>query len=84
MTQGEVTGALASYRASLAIMDPLAKSNLGNTDWQRALAMNYNARRRASLTIQTTHWPRCDKDKRSWIAWRSCRRTTPAGGSAIR
>ena len=33
--QGDLAGALTSYRDSLAIFDRLAKSDPGNAGWQR-------------------------------------------------
>ena len=39
--QGDLAGALKSYRDSLAIIDRLAKSDPGNTGWQRDLSVSY-------------------------------------------
>ena len=39
--QGNLPGALESYRADLAITDRLAKSDPGNAGWQRDLAVSY-------------------------------------------
>ena len=40
--QGDLAGALKSYRDSLAIRDRLAKSDPGNAGWQRDLSVSYN------------------------------------------
>ena len=40
--QGDLTGALKSYRDGLAIIDRLAKSDPGNAGWQRDLSVSYN------------------------------------------
>jgi tetratricopeptide (TPR) repeat protein len=42
VAQGNLPEALASYRASLAIADRLAKADPGNANWQRDLAVSYN------------------------------------------
>ncbi len=42
VAQGDLAGALKSYRDSLAIGDRLAKSDPGNADWQRDLSVSYN------------------------------------------
>ena len=40
--QGDLAGALTSYRASLAIRDRLAKADPGNAGWQRDLSVSHN------------------------------------------
>jgi hypothetical protein len=40
VTQGDLSGALKSYRDSLAIADKLAQSDPGNAGWQRDLAVS--------------------------------------------
>jgi tetratricopeptide (TPR) repeat protein len=40
-TQGNVAGALASYRASLAIIERLAAADRSNAGWQRDLSVSY-------------------------------------------
>ena len=40
--QGNLPGALESYRASLAIAERLAKADPGNADWQRDLSVSHN------------------------------------------
>jgi hypothetical protein len=40
VAQGDLAGALASYRDSLAIADRLAQSDPGNAGWQRDLAFS--------------------------------------------
>ena len=42
VAQGDLAGALKSYRDSLAIRDRLAKSDPGNAGWQRDLSVSYN------------------------------------------
>jgi tetratricopeptide (TPR) repeat protein len=42
VAQGNLPAALASYQASLAIRDRLAKSDPGNAGWQRDLAVSYS------------------------------------------
>jgi tetratricopeptide (TPR) repeat protein len=42
VAQGDLAGALQSYRDSLAIMDRSAKSDPGNGGWQRDLSLSYN------------------------------------------
>jgi hypothetical protein len=42
VAQGNLPDALTAYRASLAIMERLTKSNPGNADWQRDLAVSYS------------------------------------------
>ena len=42
MAQGDLAGALKSYRDSLAIAERLAKSDPGNAGWQRDLSVSYN------------------------------------------
>ena len=42
VAQGDLAGALTSYRDSLAIADRLAKSDPGNAGWQRDLSVSYN------------------------------------------
>ncbi len=42
VAQGDLAGALTSYRDSLAIRDRLAKSDPGNAGWQRDLSVSYN------------------------------------------
>ncbi len=39
--QGDLAAALASYQASLAIAERLAKADPGNAGWQRDLAISY-------------------------------------------
>jgi tetratricopeptide (TPR) repeat protein len=41
VAQGDLTGALKSYRRSLAISERLAQSDPGNAAWQRDLAISY-------------------------------------------
>ena len=41
VAQGDLAGALTSYRDSLAIRDRLAKSDPGNAGWQRDLSVSY-------------------------------------------
>ena len=41
MAQGDVSGALESYEAGLAIATRLAASDAGNAEWQRDLAISY-------------------------------------------
>ena len=40
--QGDLAGALKSYRGGLAVIDRLAKSDPGNAGWQRELTVSYN------------------------------------------
>jgi tetratricopeptide repeat protein len=42
VAQGDLAGALASYRDSLVIRERLAKSDPGNAGWQRDLSVSYN------------------------------------------
>ena len=42
VAQGDLAGALKSYRDSLAIRGQLAQSDPGNTGWQRDLSVSYN------------------------------------------
>ena len=39
--QGDISGALESYRESLAIREKLGKQDLGNVGWQADLAYSY-------------------------------------------
>ena len=39
VSQGDGLGALVSYRAGLAIVEPLAKADPSDTDWQRGLSI---------------------------------------------
>jgi tetratricopeptide (TPR) repeat protein len=39
--RGDLPGALTSYRASLAIVERLAKADPGNAEWQRDLSVAY-------------------------------------------
>ena len=57
--QGDLTAALASYRASLAIRVRLAAADPGNASWQRDLWVSYW--RLAVMTEQTGHG-----DAREW------------------
>ena len=41
VAQGDLAGALKSYRDSLAIRERLAKSDPGNAGWQRDLSVSY-------------------------------------------
>ena len=41
VAQGDLAGALKSYRDSLAIIDRLAQSDPGNAGWQRDLSVSY-------------------------------------------
>jgi len=41
VAQGDLTGAMRSYREGLAIRDRLAKSDPGNAGWQRDLSVAY-------------------------------------------
>ena len=41
VAQGDLAGALKSYRDSLAIMKRLAKSDPGNAGWQRDLSVSF-------------------------------------------
>jgi hypothetical protein len=41
IAQGDLIGALISYRGGLAIIDPLAQSDPGNAGWQRDLSVSY-------------------------------------------
>jgi hypothetical protein len=41
VAQGDLAGALKSYRDSLAIAERLAKSDPGNAGWQRDLSVSY-------------------------------------------
>jgi tetratricopeptide (TPR) repeat protein len=40
--QGDLAGALASYRSGFAIIDPLTESDPSNANWQRELSVSYN------------------------------------------
>ena len=40
--QGDLAGALKSYRDSLGIAEKLAKQDPGNAGWQRDLSVSYN------------------------------------------
>ena len=42
VAQGDLAGALKSYRDSLVIADRLAKSDPGNAGWQRDLSVSYD------------------------------------------
>ena len=42
VAQGDLGGALKSYRDSLMIIDRLARSDPGNADWQRDLSVSYD------------------------------------------
>ena len=42
VAQGDLAGALKSYRDSLAIKERLAQSDPGNAGWQRDLSVSYN------------------------------------------
>ena len=42
VAQGDLAGALKSYRDSLAIRERLAQSDPGNADWQRDLSVSYD------------------------------------------
>ena len=42
VAQGQLPAALASYQASLAIAERLAKSDPGNAGWQRDLSVSYD------------------------------------------
>ena len=42
VAQGDLAGALKSYRDGLAIIDRLAKSDPGNAGWQRDLSVSYD------------------------------------------
>jgi tetratricopeptide (TPR) repeat protein len=42
VAQGDLAGALKSYRDSLAIADRLARSDPGNAGWQRDLSVSFN------------------------------------------
>ena len=42
VAQGDLAGALKSYRDSLAIAERLARSDPGNAGWQRDLSVSYN------------------------------------------
>ena len=46
VAQGDLAGALASYRDSLVIRERLAQSDPGNAGWQRDLSVSYNKSRR--------------------------------------
>ena len=56
VAQGDLAGALKSYRDSLAITDRLAKSDPGNAGWQRDLSVSYaklaDAYRKSSETAE--------------------------------
>ena len=41
VTQGDLAAALKSYQDSLAIIERLARSDPGNSEWQRDLAVSY-------------------------------------------
>jgi hypothetical protein len=42
MAQGDLTAALKSYKADVAIRERLAASDAGNAQWQRDLIISYN------------------------------------------
>ena len=42
VAQGDLPGALKSYRDSLAIAERLAKADPGNAGWQRDLSVSYS------------------------------------------
>ena len=42
VAQGDLPAALASYRASLAIRERLAKADPGNAEWQRDLSVSHD------------------------------------------
>ena len=42
VAQGNLPGALEAYRKGLAIMEPLAARDPGNTQWQRDLSISHN------------------------------------------
>jgi len=41
LAQGNLPAALSSHRAGLGIFDRLARSDPGNTEWQRDLSLSY-------------------------------------------
>jgi tetratricopeptide (TPR) repeat protein len=41
-TQGDLAGALLSYRASLSIREQLVQQNAANTEWQRGLGISHD------------------------------------------
>ena len=42
LAQGDLAGALKSYNDGLAIIDGLAKTDPGNSLWQRDLSVSFN------------------------------------------
>ena len=60
----------SNFRDSLAIRDRLAKADPNNAEWQRDRAVSYSklADYIVDPMIVATYWPRCGKDKPSWIA----------------
>jgi hypothetical protein len=56
VAQGDLAGALKSYKDGLAIADRLATSDPGNAGWQRDLSVNYaklaDGCRRSNQTVQ--------------------------------
>ncbi len=87
VAQGDLAGALTSYRDSLAIADRLAKSDPGNAGWQRDLSVSYekvgdvqvaqgDLAGRAELLPATA--------SRSETGWRNPIPATPAGSAISR
>ena len=69
LAKGDLAGALASYRQSLAIAERLARQDPGNADWQRDLWVSYM--KMATVVEQTG-----SGDARDW--WRKAHDTLAA------
>ena len=62
LAQGDLAGAVKSYRDSLAIAERLAQSDPGNAGWQRDLAISSLLRARPPPAVQhggRVHFHRC-------------------------
>jgi tetratricopeptide (TPR) repeat protein len=65
VAQGDLAGALKSYRDGLAIAERLAQSDPGNAGWQRDLSVSYNICRCLTIRLATCWWRRATLPVRS-------------------
>ncbi len=86
VAQGDLAGALKSYRDSLAIADRLAKSDPGNAGWQRDLSVSYE--KVGDVQVAQGDLAGALKSYRDSLAietgWRNPIPATPAGSAICR
>ena len=81
LAQGDLAGALASFRKSLEIIERLARQDPTNAAWQRDLSVSHNKLGDVQLAQGDLagRWPPSAKTWKSPSVWRGRTRPTPSG-----